>query len=65
MKKIKLDAAKLQLKKEKISSLTNEEMTKIVGGTAETTKCYSNFCPTVATCNKTRGCPYITVSCHC
>ena len=32
MKKIKLDAGKLQLKREKIASLSNEHMSKIFGG---------------------------------
>ncbi len=36
MKKIKLDSAKLQLKKAKISSLTKKEMIKVQGGMRET-----------------------------
>ncbi len=34
MKKINLDSTKLQLKKERISNLTKEEMIKVQGGQA-------------------------------
>jgi hypothetical protein len=50
MKKIKLDARKLQLKKEKISSLTNEQMGQVFGGQPKTTATLQNCCaPTTAT----------------
>ncbi len=58
MKRIKLDSAKLQLRKEKISKLTNEEMSNVQGGgsvvltvtnrlqQSENVRC-SNNCPAV------------------
>ncbi len=44
MKKINLDAAKLQLKKVKISSLTKEEMTKVQGGALQLTSNSRRIC---------------------
>ena len=58
MKKIKLDARKLQLKKEKISSLTNEQMGQVFGGQPKTTA-------TMATCcvQPSANCPTPTPTC--
>src|ERR1700722_7915217 len=51
MKKIKLDAGKLQLKKEKIASLTNEQMGQVIGGQEVTTATFATCClPTQQQC---------------
>lgn len=47
MKKIKLNTARLQLRKEKISELTSDQQNAIAGGATET-------------CNPTFGCPSIS-----
>ncbi|WP_157976880.1 class I lanthipeptide [Taibaiella helva] len=44
MKKLKLDTAKLQLNKEKIADLTNEEMGVVNGGTRTFTTSVSILC---------------------
>ncbi len=51
---MKLDSAKLQLQKEKISNLTNEEMTWIVGGSIYPGKTYP--CPSNTICWTSNGC---------
>ncbi len=63
MKRIKLNSAKLQLKKEKVSSLTNEEMSKIQGGgivthTTERAQTGDDKCNTQA-CPRNGGTIYI------
>jgi len=64
MKKIKLDAHKLQLKKEKIASLTNEQMGRVIGGQPVTTATFQTCClptqelcdPSEVKCPPTWGC---------
>lgn len=58
MKKIKLDSARLQLKKETISNLTNDELKKIQGGyNTQYPPCGSGGC-------NTSTCPAFTTNCY-
>lgn len=50
MKKIKLDTAKLQLKKERITELTSKQSEHIMGGATPTNGCQTALC--TATCKQ-------------
>ncbi len=70
MKKIKLDSSKLQLKKEKISSLNTQEMEAIQGGNAayppltNTRLCGSNMGYCTVFC-ETASCTCFTMDYPC
>ncbi len=55
MKNLRLNTARLQLKKGKIFNLSNEEMTKIAGGTLSE---HSTLCPSAqhGVCWRSNGC---------
>jgi hypothetical protein len=70
MKKIKLDARKLQLKKEKIASLTDDQMGNVMGGQPITTATLTTCCvltpgPTNQLCLATNTCVPNTKQANC
>jgi hypothetical protein len=68
MKKVKLNASKLLLNKERITELNNEQERKIKGGYYKTIEraCITNDnCPSVDCVPLTIGCPAFTVESGC
>lgn len=62
MKKIKLNSAKLELKKSSVVSLTSNEMSKAMGGNPVTDTNLTYWC---ATGQSQMGCPWTQITLDC
>jgi hypothetical protein len=62
MKKIRIEK-KLFLKKEKIASLSNEQMSKLQGGEKNTVGCPTTACPSISRCGACGNEPGYSVAC--